>query len=402
MEKRHLVRQSILNAQRGLAGYDLQVWEKDGREGAHRHPTAESARLLINLINSSDLAKLVESQPVFLSFPGAFLFHDYEEMLPPGRIILMAPQTAEDTGLVEAIRARRAEGVRVGFDIDAAGPAPPSEVVAELDFLRFDLARLGEGDGLSAATEPFRATPVPWIARNVHSHSDFERCLELGFGLFTGQFFTQPLLFSKDGLSARQMALVEVFQQLSAGAEFPEIEATFKAYPDLSFQLLELLNSAAMRRKEPIYSIRQSLVLLGQNNLRKWVALLLFTGGDGEGPNPLYEEAVIRGRIMEMAASRIQDSDAFTGGAFLTGIFSVIQALLMRPLRQIAQDLQLDRGIALALVERKGVLGHLLDTVAKLREEKAPEPKLAVGGITFRDQDWFSFEEQASLEYGIG
>ncbi|HKJ88746.1 MAG TPA: HDOD domain-containing protein, partial [Gammaproteobacteria bacterium] len=278
VEKRHLVRQTVLDAQRHLAGYELQVWEGRQGEAYTREPTPEGARLLISTIASPDLVRLVEERTVFLTFPGSFLFHDYEALLPEGRIVMVVPQPTQESGLLDAVRMRQAQGIRVGLEIDGSGPPPSPELAAQVDFLRFDLARWADPSELAAAVAPFRELGTPWVARGVHSQDAYQQCLSLGFGLFAGQFFTYPAVFSRDGLSSRQTALVEIFQKLTAGADFPDIEASFKAYPELTFQLLELLNSAAMRRKEPIYSIRQALVLLGQDNLRKWVALLLFTG----------------------------------------------------------------------------------------------------------------------------
>ncbi|HKJ89453.1 MAG TPA: hypothetical protein VKA48_13230, partial [Gammaproteobacteria bacterium] len=74
---------------------------------------------------------------------------------------------------------------------------------------------------------------------------------------------------------------------------------------------------------------------------------------------------------------------------------------LMRPLRQIAKDLRLDRPIALALVEGQGVLGTLLSTVTALREERAPQAEQRIGGVTFRDRDWLVLEERASMENAV-
>ena len=180
--------------------------------------------------------------------------------------------------------------------------------------------------------------------------------------------------------------------------EFDEIERTFKAYPDLCLQLLDLLNSAAFRRNEPIYSIRQALVLLGMSSLRKWVALLLFADNDPQSNNPLFDEAVLRGRILEGAAARIQNSDSFTGGAFLVGIFSVISALLMRPLDQLIRELNLDRPVASALRHRQGALGELLSTLEQMRENQPLPATVRIGEVTFQDQDWLDLEEQAVAE----
>lgn len=402
MDRRHLVRQAVLDANQELAGYSLQVREGRAAGRGLYAPSHGAARTLLNAVNSPSFGQLVGEAHAFLDLPGEFLYQELEAFLPQGQGFLMLPQPAVEPGLKEAVRARQKASLRIGFEVVAADEE--AAALADIaDVLRFDLTRFANPSDLTGGVAPFRRGTARWLAASVHSQEDFQRCRALGFSLFQGQFFTEPAVFSSDALSPRQTALLDLFGQLTDDAEFADLEVTFKHHPDLSHQLLELLNSAAFRRREPIYSIRQALVLLGKTNLRKWVALLLFTGdNDGDGRNPLFDEAVIRARTMELAAARIQNSDAFTGSAFLTGVFSVIQALLMRPIQQVVSDLNLDRPIASALLEHRGVLGQLLTAVVQLREQGDLAPEMVIGERTFRERDWYGFEEQAAFEYSVG
>ena len=401
-DRHHLIRQSVMDEDGSLVGYSLQI--RQGRSMASNAPGSAGARTLLNTINSPSFARLVGHRELFADLPGEFLYQELDGFLPRSRSVIMLPQPVDEPGLKLAVRDRHQDAVRVGFEVTAPEAlAQPDALAESADFLRFDLSRFANPSELTGAVAPFRGGQARWMATNVHTREDCQRCLALGFTLLQGQFFTEPAVFSSDSFSPRQSTLLEIFGQLSRDAEFKELEGTFKQNPDLSHQLLELLNSAAFRRMEPIYSIRQALVLLGKINLRKWIALLLFAeNGDSEGYNPLFTEAVVRARTMELAAARIQNSDAFTGSAFLTGIFSVIQALLMRPLQQIISDLNLERPIANALLERRGVLGQMLETVERLREQKGLPAEMVIGELRFRDSDWFDLEEQAAFENRVG
>ena len=52
-----------------------------------------------------------------------------------------------------------------------------------------------------------------------------------------------------------------------------EIENEFKRHPNLSVNLLRLVNSAAMGRAQSVTSLRHALVLLGRRQLRIWLQL---------------------------------------------------------------------------------------------------------------------------------
>jgi len=386
----HLVRNPVFDASQQVAAYELR-----GRP--HASSEAEAGALL-QAVQSPGLIHLVGGHDLLLPLPGAFLFQEFDNLLPSKQIILLvpAPESGQE-GLEEAIACRRKEGFRIGFEV-ANVERVDRDVLRHADFLRFDLQDFGDLSALTTAAAHLRAMEAPWVVQGLNSRDEVQQCQALGFSLFQGLFFTEPAVFSTDPVQPRQAALLEIFRKLGEGAEFDEIERTFKAYPDLCLQLLDLLNSAAFRRNEPIYSIRQALVLLGMSSLRKWVALLLFADNDPQSNNPLFDEAVLRGRILEGAAARIQNSDSFTGGAFLVGIFSVISALLMRPLDQLIRELNLDRPVASALRHRQGALGELLSTLEQMRENQPLPATVRIGEVTFQDQDWLDLEEQAVAE----
>ena len=82
--------------------------------------------------------------------------------------------------------------------------------------------------------------------------------------------------------------------------------------------------------------------------------------------SPLLLTAAHRGRLMEQSLARSLDEGASESAierAFLVGMLSLVDALLSRPMEEIAGDLSLDDEIQDALLKRSGTLGNLLSMV---------------------------------------
>ena len=219
---------------------------------------------------------------------------------------------------------------------------------------------------LSKTISSLKGLPVVTVATAVDTPERFEACVRAGFNLFEGEFFAKPPVSGQKAISPNHMLLLELSARTSREEDVDAIEAIFKGNPDLSFGLLNLVNSAFFRVSERITSIRQAIALLGYQNLHKWVALMLFTINHSDPSlNPLFDRALVRARTMEFAA--VGQSGKLQGdAAYMTGIFSLVPTLFGLSLEKILEKVNFPDGIKDALLKRSGKLGLLLDTVEEL------------------------------------
>ena len=219
---------------------------------------------------------------------------------------------------------------------------------------------------LSKAMSVLKGLPVVTVATAVDTPERFDACVRAGFDLFEGEFFAKPPVSGQKAISPNHLLLLELSARTSREEDVDAIEAIFKKNPDLSFGLLNLVNSAFFRVSEHIASIRQAIALLGYQNLHKWVALMLFSINHADpSSNPLFDRALIRARTMEFAAAG--QSDKVQGdAAYMTGIFSLVPTLFGLSLEKILEKVNFPDGIKDALLKRSGKLGLLLDTAEGL------------------------------------
>lgn len=204
----------------------------------------------------------------------------------------------------------------------------------------------------------------PHLAYNVYDVKRLSECSRTGYEWFAGEYplHPQPSSSPDDGTSRKR--LMTLLGLLARDAETRELENLLKQDPSLSYHLLKLANSAAFAHATQITSFGQAISILGRRQLQRWLQLLLYARQHPDGlANPLLPVAALRAAQMEslckLRGGECDEQDI----AFMTGVFSLLDALLGMPMQEIVGDLNLPTVSSDALLLREGPLGQLLRLV---------------------------------------
>jgi EAL and modified HD-GYP domain-containing signal transduction protein len=197
------------------------------------------------------------------------------------------------------------------------------------------------------------------------------------------------------GKGPTQALLLKILAQTTGDAETREIEATLKRDPLLSIQLLRLVNSVAFAPTTRISSFAHAITLLGRRQLQRWLQLLLYAGQSAGGTNnPLLTSAALRAALMEGLCKANRADKTIQDEAFMVGMFSLLDQLFGKPLREIVAPLNLERNVSEALLERSGTLGELLALVETAETGPAAiGPALRRAGIS--NEAWCKVQVEA-------
>ncbi len=200
---------------------------------------------------------------------------------------------------------------------------------------------------LFRAGERFTSMPLPPDARWI----DGDWCLGAPAKVLASQ------------AASRTLAL-QLVQLVAADADTHEIEALLRLDPTMSYQLLRLVNSLGMGVVRRITSFGQALLILGRQQLRRWLNLMLFAAQKGDIRSPmLLARVAVRARALELLA-RTRGLDKLTQEqAFMTGMFSLLGILFGLPLANLLAPLSISESVQGALLHHDGELGALLDLV---------------------------------------
>ncbi len=125
----------------------------------------------------------------------------------------------------------------------------------------------------------------------------------------------------------------------------------------MSYSLLRLVNSAAYGYD--INSIRQGIVILGVDKLKKWSLLYSFKSINSSKPDILLKTSLIRAYFAESLKKHLNiDEDLF-----ILGMFSLIDAYLDRNLEEILSQISMKEEFKEALISKEGKLGDVLKII---------------------------------------
>lgn len=392
-----MTRKPLLDRNKSIFGYEVLFRNTNGLS-PDLAPVSSPGEALALFLGTNRFGQLAGDRIALVRLGPDLIKDDIVTLLPADKGVLDISDGDTHPDLVERCKTLRQQGYKFCLsDFRHDGAFSPFLQLAE--FVQIPVS--GEDRGAVAENMSLvRKLPAKIIASGVHTAEDYEYCSSLGFDLLKGSFYYRPSALAPKSISPSQQLLLELAARLARDDDMHLVERIFKKNPDLTFGILKLINSAFFRVQQRVTSVRQAVALLGYENLKKWVALLLFTVDHRDHAlNPLVEKALIRGRMMEMLAERVTASKTVADSAFITGILSFAHVLFGVKPDDILEKLNLAVEINEALLLRQGVLGTLLAITEHLDDEdyEAVEEKLPT--VRLRSVDLFSIETKATVEY---
>lgn len=371
-----LGRQPILDRQQSIVGYELLFRSADMLHADMSGYSNVDSFVINNVLSTFGITEVLGKHKGFVNVAGELLMSDLLEILPPEKTVIEILETVQVT---DAVLERCRELKKLGFTLaldDNLYHRDYEPLYDIVDIVKIDVLQVPE-KALREMVGILGNRGLKLLAEKVETMEQYHACLDLGFDLFQGFYFARPAVLNKRKVDVSGVALLKLLELVCRDAEIDEIEQTFKHNPNLTYNLLRLVNSVVIGMKEKIRTLRHALVVLGMQQLKRWIQLALFASDKtGAVGNPLLETAATRGRLMEILVSRWQpdfpDRD-YSDSAFMTGVLSLVDVLLGVSMEELLGQLNLAEEVRLALLERKGALGSLLLMTEKLENMEFAE-----------------------------
>ncbi len=325
--------------------------------------------MITNALAAFGIEEVLGGKFGFINVHLGLLLSEMLELLPVNQSVLELLEVIQiDDKVIDRCRELKQLGFRLALDDHEYSP-DHAAIYDVIDIVKVDILQY-DPEHLPKVIEQLRHWPIKILAEKVETFEQFETCYKIGFDLFQGYFFERPVVLNKKRIDVSGMAMLKLLQQLTMDTNINEIEQTFKANPSLSYNLLRLVNSVGLCMREKIKNLRHAIMMLGIDQIRRWIQLSLFAGNDARGiNNPLLEMAAVRGRLMEiliMQKERHHVTNEQSEAAFMTGILSLLDVLFEAPMKEIISGLNLTDEISGALLLREGALGKLLTLAERL------------------------------------
>ncbi|MFN8644379.1 MAG: EAL domain-containing protein [Candidatus Binatia bacterium] len=278
IEQVHVARQPILDARQQVFGYELLYRAAAQDTAAPTIDASISARVIGDALLGIGFETLTDGRRAFINLDGRTLLADASGLLDPDQVVLEVLESVEVTPEVIAMcESLRSRGYAIALD-DFVPGSPAEALVKYARFVKLDVLAL-TGDTLTATTRRLLQAGVSVVAEKVETAEAFERARAAGCSLFQGYYFCRPVTFSGRALPANhvtQMRLVAALNQPSVS--LGTIEDLLKHDASLSYRVLRSVNSAGFGLRREIHSIREALLLLGLDQVRKWSSIWALAG----------------------------------------------------------------------------------------------------------------------------
>jgi len=355
-------RQPILDRDQQLYAYELLFRRGTQNSADVTDDLAATATVLSHAFSELGLEAALGPYLGFVNLDARMLMSDALELLPKEKFVLEVLETVELTpDVVRRCRALKDIGYTLALDDFVRLEEQHRPLLEMADIVKVELMGMDDA-ALRQTVAALRPWPVTLLAEKVDSEAQARFCRELGFSLFQGYYFAKPAIIAGKKLSHSELALIRLLGLILDDAETPQLEGIFKQEPGLSLNLMRLTNSAASGLRQKITSLRHAITVLGRRQLQRWLQLLLYTNpAAGSGTNPLLQLAATRGRFMELLAGDLMGTGRdFEDRAFMTGIMSLMPALLHVPIGEVIASLNVAPDVREALEGRGGTLGKML------------------------------------------
>ena len=344
----YVARQPILTAAGGVYGYELLYRSGAAATSCTTPGDLAAARVFSDALLTLGLDTLTGGRRAFINITRQVLLADFATLLPRDGVVLELLESIDvDAEVIEACKQLRERGYLLALDDYVVGSSADA-LLPFVNIVKVDmLTTKPEQHGRLVAAMPKK---VKLVAEKVESIDVFSFAQKLGYQLFQGYYFSRPMTFQGRSMAGRRVAYVRLLAALNnPDATVLQLEELIKQDGSLSYRVLRCVNSAAFGIRRQLHSIRQALVMLGLDSVRKWASVWALAGVSDGAADELVNLAIIRARSCERIAEALYGPDG-ASEYFLLGLCSLLDSMLGRPMAEAIEDLPVPDDIRAALL----------------------------------------------------
>jgi len=359
-----VARQPIFNARLEVTAYELLFRSLPWADLSGHRGTQATARLIVDSLMEQGSRTLTQGHPAHVNFTRELIVGGYADVIPHATVVIeVLEDVPADEEVIAALAALRRSRYRVVLDDvrDVERVVPFKDVITgvKIDLPFVEVERLPR-----IVSDLRKLVPgVQLTAEKVETWEMFQLTKELGFDGFQGYFLSKPITLERASVEAFRPHYLQLLNLTSAPVvDMVAVEQIVRTDLALTSKLLRHANSASSMQTRAFDSIRDALVLLGAEGVRRTAALAALAGLGSDRPEELVMNSVVRARFCESLAE-VGHLNAPRFDLFLLGMFSMVDALLGAPMEQALEDLPVTDAVRGALLYGEGRLGSVLRLV---------------------------------------
>lgn len=324
-------------------------------DGAARNPGLE-------VIQTIGIETLSDNKEIFVPVTNISIFADIENQCnaPHNLIVLLLDNTIPPTEeYLKRLKELKGKGYKLAIrKLAVADFENYREIMKLMDYVLLNNRKIA----IDKAKIYFgKLYPhIKLCAGNIENMEIFEKLKASGgYQLYEGSFYRVALAKGKTEVSPLKINYIELLNMVNNdNFELTEAADIIGRDTALTISLLKMVNKMAIN--SGITTIRHAAAMLGQKELKKWINTAVVNELYSDKPNEITRLSMLRAKFAENLAPSFGLAMK-KEELFLMGLFSVLDVILEKPMKEALQMVMVANEVKEALLEDKGPLAVVLN-----------------------------------------
>lgn len=358
-----VARQPVFTKHKKIYGYELLF--RSGIENVFPNIDGNIAtsNLISNIFFPFDFNEILGNKKGLINFTRELILQKVPSFLPKDQFIIEVLETVmPEEDILSALSNYKSSGYSIALD-DFVYHKKFDPMIELCQIIKFDIQETPLDDLLDIIDEIKSKFKIKLLAEKVETHEEFNTAKKLGFNYFQGYFFAKPEVLSTTGISPNQITKLKLINEIrQKELNFRRIGNFIKNDAPVSFRLMKYVNSVYFNRKITIDTIKDAIAYIGEDELRKFINVVVIAGLGASKPNELVRASIVRARMCEKF-STVFNTKFTVDELFTLGLFSLMDALLDCRMEDILSNISFSNKMKNALMGNDREFSRMLDII---------------------------------------
>ena len=316
----------------------------------------------IDIVESMGLETVADDKNVFVEVNNVSIFSNIDEQFTNAhdKLVLLFDHNVTPTDMyVDRLKELKASGYKLAIrKLQVKQFEEYKEILNLVDYVLLDHKKI---DITKAKVYFQKVYPnVSLVAVNVNTQEDYDALTtDGGYDLYEGKFFRIPVVNSQKDLSPMKATYIELLNIVNdPDFDLDKAAAVIEHDTALVISLLAMVNR--MTVNSGISTVGHAAAMLGQKELKRWINTAVTKELCSDKPAEITRSSLIRARFAELLAPTF-GLNTSSSELFLMGLFSVLDAMLDKPMKEALELVKVSKDISNALIEGTGKYAPVLE-----------------------------------------
>lgn len=385
--KVYTARQAILNRKNQVFAYELFFRNNEQNifpAGINGHEA--TSKLLGRTYFNKGIKPFTAGKRALINFSEESLLKRLPFLLPKNEILIEVLECVTPSDeIFDVCSELAAAGYLIALD-DFIYKPQWKRFLTIVRLIKFDIQQTPLDTIAPLIKELNNKTRIKLLAEKIETHQEYKQATEMGFHLFQGFYFCKPEMLHSQEIESTSLLLILLLREVNKPyLNHKKIIELLERDCNLIFKLLCYVNSGIFPIKDKISSVKQAITYMGESQLKELISLFFTAVLAQDKPPELLKICATRAKYCELVITQFEPKHRES--AFMTGMFSLIDAVLDIPMHDITTRLSLDK--------------YICDTLLDTTNTSQSNISLALRSIKYLERgSWYQAEREA-LKLGL-